>query len=382
MRRKLLTCCRTQKELEALEKEIEHGEHSGEYRVQSNLVREKTGFRCSICGTFYPMLEIHHGGETIDPRSIPKPLGPQRKFRKAADIFRGDHYYARSKKNLLRFDIDSGANAELTGEVPIMAQSAYLTVSADGRYAAAENFSGTLAVADLLTGEIIAKKRNFGGGATSRFLDHDSLICFRHDDGLYRWNFREDRQTLLWKPPAQWREADQRTIVTCHHVLEPEPGLLVFHLRAGGENHGLILDGLTPREPIRLPRCWAVSGLTDSPGPERYTLAAGDLVLVYDRDFTLVDQFPYPVLVTRSDGGGLFPISTFTGNPPRAVQLSPSGKWALLDYHTELLLMDRENGTVRWCLHSHTATTTNGGGFLDDHRFWYTWADSTYIMEI
>ena len=46
---------------------------------------------------------------------------------------------------------------------------------------------------------------------------------------------------------------------------------------------------------------------------------------------------------------------------------------------TELVLKNLETDEIRCFL---WRSTCSGAGFLDDNRLWYTWADSTYIMEL
>ena len=260
-----------------------------------------------------------------------------------------------------------------------MGQTEYVSVSPDGRYIVTQTFGGTAAVVDAVTKETIARRRNMNMNGTFRFIGPDRLVYFRHDEGLFCWNFREDREDLLWQAPEEWREPNLRPTVTCHHVLEPREGRLVWQVTAGIWNFALILDGLTPHEPIRLPDTRLLSHICSFPGG--YTLPLKDRVLIFNDAFLPVDEFFYPELITRLDGGGIFPIDTFYEHIPHHAHLSPDGKWALLDYHTELMLMDLEADEVRYFLWNH-GTTSNGGGFLDDHRLWYTWADSTYIMEI
>ena len=375
----LLTCCRTDEELEQLRLDVEAGDHRAKYRIQSNLVAEKNGFRCTTCGRLYPMVEVRHNGRNCDVKALSRPLGRRLKYKKASAVFRGDHYYATNKKTLLRFRIDDAGNGILADETPIMGQTEYVSVSPDGRYIATQTFGGTVAVIDSATKETIRKRRSMDTNGTLRFIGRDRLVYYQHDEGLFCWNFREDQQTLLWQAPAQWREPNQRPTVTCHNVLEPQEGRLVFQLTAGIWNFALILDGLTPRPPLRLPDTRMLSHLCSFPGG--YTLPLKDRILVYNEEFLLIDEFGYPKLITRLDGGGLFPIDTFDSHVPHHVHLSPNGRWALLDFHTELMLMDLETDEVRFFLWNH-GTTSNGGGFLDDHRLWYTWADSTYIMDI
>ena len=254
----------------------------------------------------------------------------------------------------------------------------YFTVSGDDGLIATETFGKTAAVIDAVTKETIAKRRKLEGGNNFRFFDSDHLIYFKHNTGIFLWNFREDRETCLWTPPESWRNPQNRLVVCCFHVLEPEKGTLVYQLTAGVWCFALILDGLTPREPIRLPDTRALSSLTYC--AERYVLPLLDRAVVYDKSFRPIRELAYPEVITRNDGG-IFPIEIFSGQAPYHVHLSPNGRWALFDFHAVLLLLDLEADKVRYFLWNHWTTST-GSGFLDDHRLWYSWADSTYIMEL
>lgn len=378
MERELLTCCRTDAELEQMRMDVESGDRRARHRIQSNLIQEKTGWRCATCGKFHPMVEVHYNGVDLDRKPLSKPLGRRLKYKKWTRLFRGDHYYATQKKSLLRFDIDSSGTGVLTDEIPIMGDVEYFTVSGDGRLVATETFGKTAAVIDAVTKETIAKRRKLEGGNNFRFFDRDHLIYFKRDTGIFLWNFRECRETCLWTPPENWREPNKRPVVCCFNVLEPEKGTLVYQLTAGIWCFALILDGLIPREPIRLPDKLALTNMTYC--AERYVLPLLDRAIVYDKNFRPIRELSYPEVTTRNDGG-IFPIETSTGDTPHHVHLSPNGRWALFDYHSELVLLDLEADKVRYFLWNHW-TTSNGAGFLDDHRLWYTWADSTYIMEL
>ena len=233
MKKELLTCCRTDAELEQMRLDEASGDHRARHRIQSNLTREKTGWRCSTCGKFHPMVEVHYNGVELDRKSLSKPLGRRLKYKKWTRLFRGDHYYATQKKSLLRFDIDSSGTGVLTDEIPIMGDVEYFTVSGDDRLAATETFGKTAAVIDAVTKETIAKRRKLEGGNNFRFFDRDHLIYFKHNTGIFLWNFREDRETCLWTPPESWRNPQNRLVVCCFHVLEPEKGTLVYQLTAG-----------------------------------------------------------------------------------------------------------------------------------------------------
>ena len=120
MKVELLTCCRTAEELAQLEKDIESGNTRTKRTIQSNLVSEKAGYRCTTCGKLYPIMEALYNGVPIDLKATSKPLGRRQKCKKAAQLFRGDHYYAIKGKTLQRYDIDPAGTAALADETPIM----------------------------------------------------------------------------------------------------------------------------------------------------------------------------------------------------------------------------------------------------------------------
>ena len=372
----LLSCCRAGAEIAEAE-----NDHRAAHRMQSNLVKEKTGWRCSTCGKFYPALEIEHNGTRYDPKSISKPLGRLLKFKKAASIFRGDHYYATNKKTLLKYTIDEMGNGTLTEEIPIMGDVCYVEVSPDGRSIATETFSGTAAVIDAEHRQTLAKRRGLCASGHFCFVGADKLVYFKPDDGIWCWDFRLNQEFPLWRPTAQWREGKERPLV-CRKVLQLEPDRMVFQLGISNRNYAVELRGLNPVREVRLADSYAVSSLTHMPDPERYTLPVDGKILVYDGEFRLVDEFAYPVIREALDGGGVFAIEVFVGSYPHAAALSPNGMWVLFNYFTKLILMERNTGALRYCVYSYKGTTSAGSGFWDDNHIWYSWADSRYIMEI
>lgn len=381
MSKELLTCCRTPEELEA----VDLDDSREQRRIQSNLVREKTGYRCSVCGRFYPMLEIRHNGMLIDPKTLSRPLGRRLKYKKASDVFRGDHYYATNKKNLLKFEIDADGNGQQTDEIPIMGGVQSVAVSPDGRYIATETFGGTVAVVDVQRKETILKRRNVDVSGGLHFVGNDVLVYFLEDKGIVRWDFLEGLETLLWQPPQEWREfPDQKDAlpVVCGAFVDAGEGRIVFQVGIGNRRFAVELQDLVPGRVFPLTVNWALPRLAYTPELERFTFPTGDCVVVYDREFRIVETFDYPELIKRLDGGGIFPIDEFVGGPPHRVFLSPDGAWVLFDFFNDILLMERQSGELRCCVYSHNGGATTGMGFLDNRHIWYNWGNSTYIMEI
>lgn len=368
-----LFCCRSAGELEAVQQEVERGQFGGVYRLQSNLAREKTGYRCTICGKCYPFLTIHHQGEILDPKPLTRAIGKRLKYKKASYVFRGDHYYATCKKSLLRFDINGEGKALQTEEFPIMSGVYQVDVSPDGRYIATETFGGTVAVMDAAAKEIIARKRSTKLSGDFIF-DQENRLLYYKDDSIRLWDFPVDRERVLWQAP----EGN----VHCGAVLRLDRERILFQLYKGEQRFAVILRNLAPEQVCPLAGSWVHAELSYVPELDQYTLPTRERVIVYDGQFRVVDTFPYPDLHTCQDGGGMFPVTAFADQVLKHAHLSPDGKWVLLDYFNYILLMERGSGKLRYCVWSPNGGATRFMGFLDERHIWYNWGDSTYIMEI
>lgn len=378
-----LFCCRSAGELEAVRQEVEQERYGEVYRLQSNLEREKRGYRCKDCGKFYPFLSICHQGKVLDPKDLSKPIGRRLKFKKASDVFCGDHYYATNKKTLLRFDIGADGNAHQTEEIPMMGGVYQVDVSPDERYIATETFGGTIAVIDSQTKETVAKKRSCKLNGSFRF-DGGNRLLYYMDRSIRCWDFLEEREHVLWQVPEGWayREGvEYFYAVTCSTVLRPDRERLVFQIH-GAVNRAVVLKNLEVQGVYPLADSWVLSRLAHAPGLDQYTLADLERVYVYDSEFRLTDIFEYPVLRIHQDGGGAFPVTYFEKNSMHHAYLSPDGKWVLLDCFNNILLMERQSGKVRYCVYSETGGVSCFMGFLDETHIWYNWGNSTYIMEL
>lgn len=157
---RFLYCCLSEAQKAQLKEDLDRGENRTPYMMQQNLVKEKTHYRCRVCGKTYPFLEIAQGDERIDPRTASKLPGKQEKYRKRAAVFRGDHYYALNKKSLLRFGLDPDGQMFQTDEILVMGGVYQVAVSRDEGYLATETLSNTVAVIDLKPNRWRAKKRN------------------------------------------------------------------------------------------------------------------------------------------------------------------------------------------------------------------------------
>ena len=378
-----LFCCRTPEELEAVRLEVAQGQYQGVYRIQSNLAKEKTGYRCTTCGQGYPFLAIHHQGAVIDPKSLSRPIGRLSRHKKSACVFRGDHYYAVNQKKLLRFEISRDGNVCQTEEVPMMTGVYHVDVSPDERYIATETFGHTIAVIDAQTKETVGRKRSCDLNGAFRFDGGDRLLYFM-DRAIRCWDFLENRDWILWQVPEDWayREGVEHSYaVTCSTVLRPDRERLVFQIH-GAVNRAVVLKNLEVQGVYPLADSWVLSRLAHAPGLDQYTLADLERVYVYDSEFRLTDIFGYPALRCYQDGGGMFPVTVFENNALQHAYFSPEGKWVLLDYFHEILLMERESGCLRYCVYADKGGTSTGMGFLDERHIWYNWKDSTYIMEL
>lgn len=117
-----LFCCLSKEQQEEAKTDIENNKFKTVYNYQENFVKEKTGYRCSICGKFYPYLSIKYDNELIAPEDISKLKGKLKKYKKASTVFYGEHYYAYNKKTLLKFEMDAEQNMQQTDVIPIMGE--------------------------------------------------------------------------------------------------------------------------------------------------------------------------------------------------------------------------------------------------------------------
>lgn len=380
---RLLTCCRTQEELSTLRDGMEAGNYAVAHQIQSNIRREKTGYRCADCGKFYPFLSIHHQGVVIDPKSLSRPIGRLLKFKKASDVFRGDHYYATNKKSLLRFDISGDGIARQTEAFPIMTGVYHVDVSPDEGYIATETFGNTIAVIDTQTKETVARKRGCDLNGAFRF-DHGNRFLYYMDRAIRCWDFLENREWVLWQVPKEWSyrpDSDKEYAVSCSAVLRPDRERIVFQIKGAG-NHAVVLRDLDVQGVYPLADSWVLSELSYAPELDQFTLADQDSVYVYDGGFRLTDVFPYPMLQTYQDGGGVFPVTEFGNSTLHHAYLSLDGKWVLLDYFNQILLMERKTGKLRYCVYSDNGGASRFMGFRDETHIWYNWGNSTCIMEL
>ena len=92
-------CCLSEEQRKLVDASIENNDSKAVYDAQKNLLREKHGYRCSVCGKFYPYIELDYQNARTDPRKYAKAADTPRKGKKVAIVFNGQYYYAKNKKN-------------------------------------------------------------------------------------------------------------------------------------------------------------------------------------------------------------------------------------------------------------------------------------------
>jgi hypothetical protein len=372
-----LFCCLSPQQQEEIRLALANKSYGTVYRHQENLQKEKTGYRCTGCGAFYPFLQIEDGDELKAPEAFSRPAGKQTKYKKAAGIFCGDHYYAQSKKMLLRFELDTARNAQPTDAIPLMGDVYHIAASPDEQYIATETIKGTIAVIDTHTKEVIAQKRRCSLNGKFAFAQDHTLVYFL-DNAIRCWDFFADQEQVVWTEPDTWKG---RTVCSGVIFCASEQKHIV-QLRAEDSTYLVVLKETIPEQVVQLPMVPVWRELVYHAQRHQYTLVSGECVTVYDDRFHVIETFAYPTLTQISDGGGFFPVSCFAQQEPHRAMLSPDGQWVLLDYFTEVILLKRPDNEIRFCLFSYTGKTAKNMGFLDNRRFWYTWGDTTYIQEL
>lgn len=379
---RFLYCCLSREQQEKLKEDLDRGENRTAYLMQQNLQKEKTHYRCQVCGKTYPFLEIDWGGERIDPKTVSKLPGKKIKYRKIAAVFRGDHYYALQKKSLLRFDLGPDGQMRQTDEIPVMGGVYQVAVSRDEGYLATETFSHTLAVIDLKTKQPVGKKTkcNLNGRFT---FSEDNCLMYFFQDAVRCWDFRNGREEILFTVPEEWKTGTNPVHVVCDTVIYRETDrACLFRLQAWRRSWLVVVRDRRLEKVVPLPEVHWRGGLVYVPELDVYTLTDDGSVAILDGNGQILESRACPQLLTYSDGGGIFPITAHTHERPDQVFLSPDGRWMLLDYFSEVILVERETGRIRFCLYSYTGRVSQYMGFADNSHFWYTWGDSTYLQQI
>lgn len=211
---RFLLCCLLREQKASIQQEIEKRNYVPVYAHQTNLVKEKSGYRCGLCGKFYPFLQLRYGDTLIDPKPLSKPVGKLQKNKKASQAFFSDHSYALSKKSLLKFEQDAGGTMHQTDAIPLMGDVYHVRLSQTEVYIAAETFRGTITIIDARTKQVIAKKLKCPVNGAFIFSGDSSLLYF-FGDAIRCWNFLEQEDRVVWRVPGEW----QRSPVVCNTVL-------------------------------------------------------------------------------------------------------------------------------------------------------------------
>lgn len=380
-----LFCCLSQEQQEEVKIDIENKKFKTVYHYQENFVKEKSGYRCSICGEFYPYLSIKYEDELIAPEDISKLKGKLKKYKKASTTFYNNHYYAQNKKTLLKFEMDVDQNMQQTDVIPIMGEVYHTTMSQDEKYIATESFKGTLGIVDMCTKHIIAKKQKCKINGSFIFSKDNKLLYFFENTIRY-WDFIENKEEIIWKIPEEWKlsENNEKPIyAACNNVIyNGTKNTYLFQCMARDITYVIVIKDKDLDEVVQLPNAPVLCKLVYVEELNQYTFVSENKALIYDENFNIIENFAYPDFMHISNGGGYFPITINESDYPHRIFLSPDGKWILLDYFTSVILMKRENYKIKYCLFSYTGRTAQHMGFVDSKHFWYTWGDTTYIQEI
>lgn len=378
-------CCLSQEQQEMVYIAAENHNPRAVYDAQRNLLREKHGYRCSICGKIYPYIELDYRETRIDPRKYAKVAGTLRKGRKAAVVFDGQYYYAQNKKTLLKFEANTDDVFQEIDMIPIMGEVYHTIISSDEKYIATETFGGTIAVLDVNTKQYIAKKRQRQINGKFIFTQDNRLLFFCKDD-ITLWDYYEDTEQVVWSVPAEWKNCEdsqkQIHIVCANIIYNREEQTYLFVCDAREKTYVVVLKDLQLKQVVELPGKPANSKLVFEVNLNQYILPTNDKVIIYDSDFHIVETIVPPHIAKNHDGGGILPVTRHVTKNPNRVFISPDGNWLLLDYFTSVVLMRHEDFNVEYCLYSYTGKVAQHMGFVDNNHFWYTWGDTTYIQEI
>lgn len=378
-------CCLSHEQQEMAYTAAENHNPRAAYDAQQNFLREKHGYRCSMCGKFYPYIELDYRQTRIDPRKYAKVAGTLRKERKAAVVFSGQYYYAQNKKTLLKFVANTDDVFQKIDTIPIMGEVYHTIISSDEKYIATETLGGTIAVIDVNTKQYIARKRQ--AKINGQFIfTQDNRLLFFHKENITSWDFCEETEQVVWSVPTEWKNCEnpqkQVHIVCSNIIYNRNEQTYLFVCDAREKTYVVVLKDTQLQQVVELPGKPANSKLVFEENLNQYTLPTNNDVIIYDSDFCIVETIVPPHIVKNHDGGGMFPVTRHITKNPNRVFLSPDGKWLLLDYFTSVILMRHKGLDIEYCLYSYTGKVAQHMGFADNNHFWYTWGDITYIQEI
>lgn len=350
-----------------------------------NFKKEKHGYRCSICGKFYPFLQIKHKDKLIDPKELSKFTGKVFKYKKSAVAFFNDHYYAQRKNTLLKIEIDESHQSHQCDTIRIMSNVYHIAISPDEKYAITETFSGTLEVIDLLKKEAVARKGKCPVNGAFIFTDNQEIL-YAYSKAIRCWNFLQNTDTVVWEVPTDWMKNEKGELkynAVCTNVIyNPHKQCYLFQFSVATNSYIVAAHNKQVIWQKRFDHVPTRSKLVYSEGINQYTLSKSNKVTIYDEELCAVKSIVSPSLFRISDGGGMFPITKLEPHCPDMVYISMDGKWILLNYFTSAIMMRISDQKILFCLFSYDGKVAQNMGFIDDSYFWYTWGDTTYIQEI
>lgn len=377
-----LFCCLEEEEKKKVKNAIENSDFRTVYELQSWLVPKPKFFQCTRCGRKYPRIRIDYKGQMHMPEEYKNFPGTTKKYRKRADVFWGDHYYAQNKKELWKINMNEKDVWTLENEISIMGETMYLAISKDETYVATESQKGTLQIQNLLTGAVMAQKRKCKTTGSFLFLEEEEALLYFYENRLWRWKFLQDSTEALVDFSKLYPEKEEGNIV-CQTML--------YHSNHKKYIFRLWNDGSTVLAESDLTEVKKIKEITGSSGSSKllyhsennmYTIAMEDKAIFLDEDFREIESIICPEIVTYSNGGGYFPMECHRNNTPERIYISPQGKWLLLDYFSNIILLRRSDCRIMYFLYHYNGRTSTNMGFVDEDTIWYNWGDSTYVHRI
>ena len=376
-----LYCCLSREQEAQLREALDHGQGQTVALLQQNLVNDRNGCRCTICGKHYPSKRIYYQGEPIALSRLASIRGKTGKGKKKAVAFFGDHYYAHNKKTLLRFELSEDGMTRQTDEIPVVGYVCHTLVSDDEKYIATETIQGTLSIIDASSKQMIARKtRRSPHGNFAFASDHELIFFFQ--ETIRCWNFIENRETVIWQAPKAWKVAPNPVHVGCIRVIcNRRKNSYLFQCCAGQKNYAVFIRNRTFDSAREIPSNSWHNKLMYVQEQEVYTLGVGERILLLDEQCQVREIRACPQMQEISFVGGDFAFLQYTNQWLERVFMSPDGKWFLLGYFQYAILMNREDGRIYGFVDSAGSGILDMG-FVDDRRFWYAMGDTTYIQDL
>lgn len=380
-----LFCCLTAQQKDILDRSGDRLDAKTIYQFQKNLVMGKKTVKCDICGRTYPRLQVAYNDEFFEPKNVSGLKQKTIKCKLAAEAFLEDHYYALYKKSVVRVDLDKDYNETITEEIPVFGGVYHATVSDDEKYMATISLNGTLSVIDLENKKVIAKLlKNRKAVETYEFIfdDNNKLLIFS-DNTIFSWDYIKNIKATIWS-------ASENERYICRNVIRGKKAVMFYCLTANEgksfENRGTVIIASDNNvvSIVSIDGKDNLGKLVYSETLQKYSLCINDEIRIYNETFQEIEKYPYPYFVKYSDGGGCFPITKFgkSSSNPGKVVMSPDGKWILLDYFNEAVLLNQNTKEPVHYLYSYTGSPYNRMGFTNENRLWYTHGNSTYFLDI